>query len=48
MALNMELIVGVVSALIGVVMTFIQIGIGAAGIGHCPLEEMIPKWLIGE
>ena len=48
MAIKTEAIVGVVSALIGVVMSFVQIDIGAAGIGHCPLEEMIPKWLIGE
>ena len=45
-----EPVVKLVSNLIGIVMSFIIIGIGAVALANnsCSGEPMIPMWLVGE
>ena len=46
--MDLQVIVGLAATLFTVIVSFVQIGLGAAGLNECPMEPMIPKWLIGE
>ena len=38
----------IVGALVGIAVSSYQIYLGAAAIGKCDIEPMIPVWLLGE
>ena len=38
----------IVGALLGIAVSSYQIYLGAAAIGKCDVEPMIPVWLLGE